>query len=74
MHGSNSGYQKHMRDRTEPCEACRAAHRVHVRRWRGGKGSARSGLVKAKPRLVMVDDWTVVAKMQDSRIRMERGL
>lgn len=25
-HGTNGGYSRHMRDGTEPCDACRAAH------------------------------------------------
>ena len=31
--GTNSGYQKHMRDRTPPCDPCLEAHAEAKRNW-----------------------------------------
>ena len=37
MHGTDKAYQKHLRDGTVPCDACRTAHADAAREWRQGR-------------------------------------
>lgn len=46
VHGSNRGYQRHLRNGTEPCERCLSAHATYVRAERRKKSAARKKMYR----------------------------
>lgn len=34
VHGTNRGYDRHLRARDKPCDPCREAHNAYIRQWR----------------------------------------
>ena len=57
--GTNSGYQKHIRDRTKPCDPCKVAHTENARKY---SGSAPYKAATPKPCAVEDCDDIVIAR------------
>jgi hypothetical protein len=48
VHGTNRGYDRHLRAREKPCDPCREAHNAYIRQWRSTRQSPEAAKARSR--------------------------